>query len=110
MLEAEAITLANGDLSQAKVLLKRVLGHGGVTDFSDVDNAVSAADLQLLIVKEEMKNFVGENGADWFALRRLPLATIQTLRPEILSTDALILPIPAAEILFNNKIIQNPGF
>ena len=110
LLKAEAITLSNGDLSQAKTLLETVMSHAGLTDFSEVDAAPSAAALQLLIVKEEMKNFVGENGADWFALRRLPLSAIQTIRPEVQSADNLILPIPNSETLYNNKMIQNPGY
>ncbi len=110
LLQAEALTLSNGDLSSAKSLLKTILSHAGVTYFSVVDQAGSAAALQELIVKEEMRSFVTENGADWFALRRLPFASIQRIRPEIKSADQLILPIPYNEIIANNKIIQNPGY
>ena len=110
LLEAEAITLVNGDLSQARTLLTTVMGHAGITDFSAVDAALSAAALQVLVVKEEIRNFVAENGADWLALRRLPLAAIQTIRPGIQSADNFILPIPYTETLYNNKMIQNPGY
>ena len=108
LLEAEAITLSGGGLSQAKTLLKTVESRAGIKDFTDVDNAGSAADLQVLIVKEDLRNFVSENGADWFALRRLPFDQVQILRPAIKSTDQLILPIPHSEISIN-KIPQNPG-
>lgn len=108
LLEAEAITLSGGDLSIAKTLLKTVEAHAGVKDFTDVDNANSPEALQLLVVKEELRSFVAENGADWLALRRLPFSTMQTLRPAIKSIAQLILPIPQSEILTNN-IPQNPG-
>lgn len=110
LLQAEAITLAGGNLTNAKTLLKIVLGHAGVTDFSDMDAATTPAALQLLIVQEEMKSFAGENGADWLALRRLPFATIKTLQPSITAASQLILPIPNSEITTNNKIVQNPGY
>jgi len=110
LLEAEAITLSNGNLAAAKQLLQTVEAHAGIKDFSDINNANTAAALQLLIVKEEMKSFVGENGADWFALRRLPFATIQTLQPYLKVQTSLILPIPYAEITSNSQVIQNPGY
>jgi len=108
LLEAEAITLSNGDLAQAKTLLTTVMGHAGLTDFTAVNNATTAAALQVLVVQEEMKNFVAENGADWFALRRLPFATIKTMQPYITTVNQLILPIPNTEIITNGQIIQNP--
>jgi hypothetical protein len=110
LLEAEAITLSGGNLAAAKALLETVEGHAGIKDFTTIDNTTSAAALEVLIVKEELKNFVGENGADWFALRRLPLATIQTIQPQLKSTDNLILPIPNTEITQNGNVIQNPGY
>jgi hypothetical protein len=110
LLEAEAITLSNGDLAQAKTLLTTVMGHAGLTDFTAVNNTTTAAALQVLIVKEEMKNFVAENGIDWFALRRLPLATIQTIQPYVTSVTKLILPIPLTEITNNSQVVQNPGY
>jgi hypothetical protein len=108
LLEAEAITLSNGDLSQAKTLLETVMSHAGITDFTAVNNAATAAALQVLVVKEEMKNFVSENGADWFALRRLPFATIQSIQPYIKTVNQLILPIPNTEITTNSQVFQNP--
>ncbi|MDB4925984.1 RagB/SusD family nutrient uptake outer membrane protein [Mucilaginibacter sp.] len=108
LLEAEAITLSNGDLSKAKPLLTTVMGHAGLTDYSAVNNATTAAALQVLIVQEEMKNFVAENGADWFALRRLPFATLKTMQPYITTINQLILPIPNSEITANGQIFPNP--
>jgi hypothetical protein len=110
LLEAEAITLSGGDLVTAKTLLEAVESHAGITDFSAINAANTATALQLLVVKEEMKNFVAENGQDWFALRRLPFATIQTIQPALKSPSLLIFPIPNSEITTNGQVIQNPGY
>ncbi|HEY8971989.1 MAG TPA: RagB/SusD family nutrient uptake outer membrane protein [Puia sp.] len=110
LLEAEAIVASGGSLNDAKGLLKTVMAHAGFTDFSGVDAAATAADLQLLIIGEEMKSFVAEGGQDWFALRRLPFATVQSLLPSIKDKSLLIFPIPDAEIISNNKIKQNPNY
>jgi len=110
LLEAEGITLANGDLPTAKTLLKTVEGHAGLTDFTAVNNATSALKLQVLVEREELKNFVGENGADWFALRRMPMDTIQTIQPLLKIKDRFLLPIPYAEVTENGNMIQNPSY
>jgi hypothetical protein len=110
LLEAESITLSNGNLSTAKTLLKAVEASAGITSDPAVDNATTAPTLHSLVVKEEIKNFIGENGADWFALRRLPLSEIQTYQPGIKSLSQLILPVPQADITSNGSIIQNPGY
>jgi hypothetical protein len=111
LLEAEAIALSGGDPASAKTLLKTVLSHAGAgaRKLAAVDSAATPEALQLEIVKENLRNFVYENGVDWLALRRLPFATIQGLNPNIKSASRLILPIPAAELAYNN-VIQNPGY
>ena len=110
LLEAEALVASGGSMSDARGLLKTVLACAGFTDFTAVDAAATTSDLQLLIVEEEMKNFVGEAGQDWFALRRLPIATIQSLLPSLKAQSLLTLPIPQAEITSNDKIKQNPNY
>jgi len=99
-------------MNDAKTLLKEVMQHAGFTDYSEVDAAGSSEDLQLLIVKEEMKNFVGEAGQDWLAVRRLPFATLQQLIPTIQSKTQLVLPIPQDEMKRNSALngMQNPGY
>jgi hypothetical protein len=111
LLEAEAITLSTGDLASAKALLKTVMSHGGAgpQELTAVDNATTPETLQLEIVKENLRNFVDENGVDWLALRRLPFAAIQKLNPNIKDVNRLILPIPASELNYN-KVAQNPGY
>jgi hypothetical protein len=111
LLEAEAITLSTGDLPTARALLKTVLSHAGAgpQQMAAIDNATTPEALQLEIVKENLRNFVNENGVDWLALRRLPFATIQQLNPNIKAPHQLILPIPTAELIYNN-VMQNPGY
>lgn len=110
LLEAEAITASGGSLTDAKTLLKTVEGHAGITDFTAVDAAATADALRLLIIKEEMKSFVGEAGQDWLAVRRLPFATLQGLLPSITNISLLILPIPDAEMTANSMMKQNPNY
>jgi hypothetical protein len=110
LLEAEALTLSGGSLAQAKMLLETVLSHAGITDFSAVEAQTTPAGLQLLVVQEEMKNFVGEAGQDWYAVRRLPFATVQSMIPTLGSVDLLILPIPQTEMTANGKMVQNPNY
>lgn len=113
LLEAEAIALNNGDLAKGKSLLETVLKHAGVKDFSDVE-AANADQLHTLVIKEEIKNFVGENGVDWFALRRLyrnnNMAPVTAIDSTLKSLDRFILPIPIAEINANPFVVQNPNY
>lgn len=112
LLKAEALTASNGNMESAKTLLKTIMGHAEITDFSSVDAASSRPALQLLILKEEMINFFAEGGQDWLALRRLPFATLQSLNPIITIKDQLILPIPQTEMTANGELAgqQNPGY
>lgn len=110
LLEAEAIVASGGALGDARTLLKTVLGHAGVTNFTAVDAAATPAALQLQIIEEEMRNFVLEAGQDWFAVRRLPFTTLQNLLPTVTSKSLLLLPIPDAEMTANSKMVQNPNY
>ena len=110
LLQAEAIVASNGSLAEAKTLLTTVLTNAGVTDFTAVNSANTPAALQLQIIEEEMRNFVSEAGQDWFALRRLPFTTIQSLEPTITMPSLLILPIPYSETSANSNAQQNPDY
>jgi hypothetical protein len=111
LLEAEAITLSNGDPASAKTLLTTVMSHAGAgaQELAAVTDAVTPEALQLEIVKENLRNFAYENGVDWLALRRLPFITVQRLNPNIKDARRLILPVPSDELTQNN-VIQNPGY
>ncbi len=108
LLLAEATAMSGGDINSAKDLLKTVMIHSGVTNLSELDQATSADTLQLLIAKEYLRNFVSENGADWFAVRRLSTANARILQPALQTERQLILPIPNTEITTNNKMVPNP--
>lgn len=111
LLEAEAIVLSGGDAGRSRLLLKTVMSHAGagVAEMAAVDAAVTPEALQLEIVREYLRSFIFENGVDWLALRRLPFSTIRGLNPNIKDPNRLVLPIPAAELIYNN-VIQNPGY
>ncbi|QEM11675.1 RagB/SusD family nutrient uptake outer membrane protein [Mucilaginibacter rubeus] len=111
LLESEAIIRSGGSLDQARTLLKTVMSRAGVTDFSAVDNATTTESMLLQNYYEIVRNLVGEDGADWMALLRFPLATVTQLRPTITSNQQYILPIPLTEFKANPGIgLQNPGY
>lgn len=112
LLEAEAITASEGDLTTAMALIKKVFIHAGYIDFTKIDAANTPQSLRNLIIVEEMKNLVGESGQDWLAVRRLPFATLQQFIPSITLSSQLILPIPTAEMTGNPFLAgqQNPGY
>lgn len=106
--QAEAIALSGADLSTAKSRLETVLKCAGITDFSEVEAATTPEAMQLLVVQEVRKNFLQESGLDWFAMRRLPLKTLQVLRPNVKSVFSFTLPIPITELNANGLLEQNP--
>jgi hypothetical protein len=107
----ESTIRSGGDLNTAKARLKEVMGKSGITDFSAVDAANTADALLMQTYLEYAKNMVGEDGIEWMALLRLPLATVTQLRPTIKTQIQYILPVPISE-LQNNKSFgpQNPGY
>ncbi|MBL4676813.1 MAG: RagB/SusD family nutrient uptake outer membrane protein [Mucilaginibacter sp.] len=108
LLRAEANATAGTDISGAKADLKLIEKASGYTN--PAVDAADAATLRTLILKEQVKNFFVENGLDWFAIRRLPLAEAQILQPAFSgkSDTHYIFPIPQTEINLNNKLIPNP--
>jgi len=106
LLRAEANATLGTNVSDAKTDLKLIEKAAGINDDPAVD-AASASDLRILVLKEEIKNFFSENGADWFALRRLPLEDAQVIQPAI-NNIHYILPIPQTELNLNNQLTQNP--
>jgi len=104
LLRAEAIVRAGGSTTDAKALVKEVMQHAGVTDFSAIDNASSTDELLKQLYFETAKSLTGEDGQEWMALLRFPLATITQLKPEIKSSIQYIFPVP------HNEFMQNPMF
>jgi hypothetical protein len=111
LLKAEAIVRSGGSLADARAILKTIMGHAGVTEFSSIDNATTQDEMLMQIYLEITRNLVGEDGQEWMALLRLPLATVQQLRPTITDKIRYILPIPHVEFVSNPAIgDQNPGY
>lgn len=108
--KAEALASLGQDLQTAKDLLKEVLSKSGVSDFAAIDHANDSTTLKSLIIQEHIKNFMGENGDDWYALRRLPIEQIKTIQPKLTVKERFILPIPYSERSHNNLIDQNLGY
>lgn len=111
LLKAEALVRSGGSTTEAKNILKNIEGRAGVTDFSAVDNANTSDQLLIEIFKETARNMVAEDGMEWFALLRLPFATVKQLRPTITDQKQYIFPIPTTEFQLNSSIgPQNPGY
>ncbi|SMD17213.1 RagB/SusD family nutrient uptake outer membrane protein [Pedobacter nyackensis] len=111
LLQAEGIIRSGGSLSDARALLKNIMAHAGVTNFTAVDNATTPDQLLLEVHKETVRNLSFEDGQDWTSLLRLPLATVLQIKPAITDKNHFILPIPAVEFEKNPTIgEQNPGY
>ncbi|MBV7530675.1 RagB/SusD family nutrient uptake outer membrane protein [Chitinophaga sp. sic0106] len=104
LLGAEALLRSGGSVATAKNLVKEVMKHAGVTDFSAIDNAATTNEQLLQVYYEIARSLTGEDGQEWQALLRLPFATVQQLRPEITDKLQYIFPVPRAEFQ------QNPSF
>lgn len=111
LLRAEAIVRSGGNLDEARILIKTVMGHAQVVDYSAVDSATTAPALLIEIYNEVARNLAFEDGQDWTTLIRLPLATVLQIKPSVTNKDHLILPIPSTEFQYNPIIgEQNPGY
>jgi len=111
LLRAEAIIRSGGSVSDARPFVREVMERAGVTDFTALNNATTGDQMLLEIYKETVRNMLCEDGQDWFALLRLPFATVQTIRPTLQSKNQYIMPIPRNEFLKNSSIgDQNPGY
>jgi hypothetical protein len=110
-LQAEAIIRSNGTLATAKSLLKTVLGHAGITDFSYID-AITDKDVLLNeVYNEYVRNLSYEDGIEWFALIRFPIEKVKAIKPAIVDKNYIILPFPATEFEKNPTLgDQNPGY
>lgn len=111
LLESEAVIRSGGNLQQARQLLRAVMSGAGVTDFTALEAAATTDELLMQNYLEIVRNLLGEDGADWMALLRLPLAVVSQLKPSISSKQQYILPLPADEFIANPGIgEQNPGY
>lgn len=104
LLGAEAMLRSGGDRQTAVSLVKTVMQHAGVTDYTAIDNALTTDDVLLQVYYEIARSLTGEDGQEWMALLRLPFATVQQLRPLITDKLQYIFPVP------HDEFLQNPSF
>lgn len=111
LLESEGIVRSGGDINAARALLKTVQEHAGVTDFTAINAATTADTMLRQLYNETARNLSFEDGQEWSALLRLPLAAVLSVKPAITDKDHFILPIPKAEFDKNPQIgAQNPTY
>jgi hypothetical protein len=111
LLESEGIVRSGGDINAARALLKTVQDHAGVTDFTAINAATTADTMLRQLYNETARNLSFEDGQEWSALLRLPLAAVLSVKPAITDKDHFILPIPKAEFDKNPQIgAQNPTY
>ncbi|AZS31625.1 RagB/SusD family nutrient uptake outer membrane protein [Butyricimonas faecalis] len=111
LLKAEAMVRGGKDIDEAKELLKTIMEHAGITDFTKLDAITDRDELLFEIYKETVKNLMFEDGIEWSALIRFPIETILKVKPAIREKNYIILPIPADEFEKNPTVgDQNPGY
>lgn len=111
LLRAEALVRSNGDRGEARRLLKEVLSHSGITDYTVVDNAASDEDLLKEIFYETLRNLFCESGRELEIMMRMPESVVYDFSGVWRDKAHAVLPIPAEEFK-NNKLLkeQNPGY
>lgn len=111
LLKAEAILRSNGDIEDAKSILRTIGSHNGLTDFTALNALTNREDILLYNYYETSKSMVSEDGQEWLCLLRLPLTQITAIRPSLTNTIQYILPVPDSEFQ-NNALFgdQNPGY
>ena len=115
LLKAEALN-ETGDLSGAKTLLNQIRTRAKLVD----KNPTSQSEMRLAIEKERFLELALE-GHRWFDLKRTGRAievmsecetrkSVTSVYGSSISTNDLLWPIPATEMLLNPNLTQNPGY
>ena len=111
LLKAEAIVRSGGNISDARAILMNIMQRAERTDFTSINNATTPAEMLKEIVLEYSRNMASENGMEYLALLRLPLAAITQIRPTIKAEFQYILPVPTTEFQLNPVFgLQNTGY
>lgn len=118
LLRAEALARTN-QLEDAKGLLKTVMGHAGITDFSELEAVGNTDEFMKVYFEEFLKNLFCENGADFDLMFRMPKELVAAFNPEYYDAAGeqlfgkAVFAIPADEFKNNSllpKSAQNPGY
>jgi len=111
LLRAEALVYTSGVNEESKTLLKTILGHAGVTDFSAVDNATTKEELLKQIFNETLRNLFCESGREMDMMMRMPSSIVTAFNPAYSVENTNIMPIPVSEFKYNKALReQNPGY
>lgn len=117
LLKAEAILRSGGSMTTAKTLIHQIQEKAGITAVANnfhylaVEAANTPEALLLELYKETSKSMIAEDGIEWMALLRFPLATVRQLKPSITSQIQYIIPVPKSEFLYNPQFgEQNTGY
>ena len=107
LIKAESLAFSGASLADASAPLNSIRNRAGIGDTT----ATTIDELKDDIFNEIARELAFENGSEWFAAIRFDKA--MTLKPEIISSNQYILPIPENEISGNGAITladQNPGY
>ncbi|VAW13712.1 Cell surface glycan-binding lipoprotein, utilization system for glycans and polysaccharides (PUL), SusD family, partial [hydrothermal vent metagenome] len=107
LIQAEGLAFSGADLTTSKAPLDIIRNRAGIGD----SPALTIDELKDDIFNEIARELAFENGSEWFAAIRFDKA--MTLKPEIISVNQYILPIPEEEIIGNGALTladQNPGY
>ena len=106
--EAEAHG-AGGGLSAAIVDLNAIRNRAGLPAYS---GAASTTPLLSAIIHERQVELFAEWGHRWFDLKRLGISTsvLSADKGFTVNNNALLYPIPVAEIITDPNLKQNPGY
>ena len=112
LLRAEALA-HTGDLAGAGELLKTVMGHAGIEDFSAVDAATTKEAMLQQIFNEALRNLSFECGLEHCMMLRFPESITLQFNPAYTNKQYNVFPIPSDEFKYNYELKesdQNPGY
>lgn len=112
LLRAEALARL-GNIAEAGELLKTVLSHAGIEDFTAVDAATTQEAMLQQIFNENMRNLSFECGLEHSIILRFPESITLQFNPAYSNKMYNVMGIPSDEFKYNYELKesdQNPGF
>ena len=112
LLRAEALA-RTGDISGAAELLKTVMSHAGIEDFTAVDAATTQEAMLQQIFNEALRNLSFECGLEHNMMLRFPESITLQFNPVYAEKQYNVFPIPSDEFKYNYELKesdQNPGY
>ena len=112
LLRAEALA-RTGNITEAGELLKTVLSHAGIEDFTAVDGATTQEAMLQQIFNEALRNLSFECGLEHAMMLRFPESITLGFNPVYAEKQYNVLPLPSEEFKYNYELKesnQNPGY